>query len=210
MQDTQIFYIGSIFNRRVVMVRCGMGKVNASICAMLMIKIFAVKSILLVGLAGALADTVQPGDVLVATDVIQHDVDATGLGYAPGELPDLHMRSLPVDPDLAQITLNASDGVIGLSTLRGRILSGDQFVSTPSFCQFLRTLFNGDCADMESGAVGQVCVNFRVPFLSIQFINRNCSSTEPSQAKNITRLAVETMATMLLNILSNVVQVPGS
>ena len=106
------FYICIIENKEVVLVRCGIGKVNAAICTQILISVFDIKTIINIGVAGAIKDTLNILDIVVSTDVQQHDFDVTGFGYRLGEIPRMRKSVFPADENLIQKALDASNEVL--------------------------------------------------------------------------------------------------
>lgn len=158
------FYLGSFADRKVVLARSGVGKVNVALCTALMVNQFGAKSVIFSGTAGALRRRLRHGDIVMSLDLIQHDLDATALGRPPGVIPGLEIRAIPADSALIGLAQLSAQAILGLTLHRGRILTGDQFIG-PNKRTYLRTLFNGTCVEMEGGAVAQVCTLSHTPFL---------------------------------------------
>ncbi len=126
------FYEGKLNDKDVVLVRCGIGKVNAAVCTQILITYFNVDYIINTGVAGAIHDSLNIGDIVISTDVVQHDVDATGFGYELGEIPRLDEYKFKADRRLIDIAKEvAAKELKGHKLYEGRILSGDVFVASP-------------------------------------------------------------------------------
>ena len=141
------FYEGTLNDAAVVIVRSGVGKVNAALCVQILTDKFAVTHIINTGVAGSLNAALDIGDILVSRDAMHHDVDATIFGYRPGE----------VNPDL-QVHL-------------GRVVSGDQFISSSKVKERLIQVFHGDCAEMEGASIAQSAYLNHIPFVIIRAIS---------------------------------------
>ncbi|ADL07773.1 5'-methylthioadenosine/adenosylhomocysteine nucleosidase [Thermosediminibacter oceani] len=166
------FFTGTLEGRDAVVVKCGVGKVNAAICTQVMIDYFAPSAIICTGVAGALREDLDIGDIVISRDVVQHDVDGTAFGHELGEIPNLGIKAFTADETLVQIAQEvARKQVKGRRAITGRILSGDQFISSKEKVKFLRSFFDGACVEMEGGAIGQVCYLNKVPFLIIRSIS---------------------------------------
>ena len=163
------FYEGTIENKEVVLVRCGIGKVNAAICTQILISIFDVKTVINIGVAGAIKDTLNILDIVVSTDVQQHDFDVTGFGYKLGQIPGMKKYIFPADEVLIEKALSASKEVLtDNKAVKGKIISGDIFVSNIELKQNLLKNFNGYCAEMEGAAIGHTCYVNNIPFVVIR------------------------------------------
>ncbi|MDN5331603.1 MAG: adenosylhomocysteine nucleosidase [Tepidanaerobacteraceae bacterium] len=167
-----IFHQGNLEGKEVVVVKSGVGKVNAALCTQLLIDYFQPDAIFCTGVAGALREDLDVGDVVISTDVAQHDVDGTVFGHEPGEIPNLGVKFFKADANLAEIAYQvACQTVKGKKVIRGRILSGDQFICSAEKVRFLKDIFDGSCVEMEGGAIGQVCYVNDVPFVVIRSVS---------------------------------------
>lgn len=166
------FYVGQLEDRPVVVVQCGVGKVNAAICAQTLIIRFGATSIVNSGVAGTLRPDISIGDIVVSTDAVQHDMDCTSLGYPKGAILYSDMRFFPADDLLRQSAVQAAWRTTGdVQVIEGRICSGDQFIAGSYAKQTLLQEFEGACCEMEGAAIAQVCVLNTVPFVIIRTIS---------------------------------------
>lgn len=166
------FYIGVIENKKIVIVRCGIGKVNAAICTQILISVFDIKTVINIGVAGAIKSTLDILDIVVSTDVQQHDFDVTGFGYRLGEIPRMRKFIFPADRDLVKKALHASKKVlVDNKAIEGRIVSGDVFVSDIILKQNLLKNFDACCTEMEGAAIGHTCYVNNIPFVVIRAIS---------------------------------------
>jgi len=164
------FYDGKLAGKDVVVVKCGAGKVNAATCTQLLIGRFGVSCIIFTGVAGALNPSLGIKDMVISRDSIQHDVDATGLGFEKGEIPYSKIRVIDASAELGKLAYSEARR-LGLNIIHGRMLSGDQFITDHGASKRLRDEFHGDCVDMESAAVAHVCKLNNVPHLIIRSIS---------------------------------------
>ena len=102
------FIEGTLRGRSVVIVKCGVGKVNAGICANTLINNFGCTRIINTGVAGSLNNDINIGDIVVSVDAVQHDIDATALGFEKGEIPYTDMRVFSADAGLRQAAVRAA------------------------------------------------------------------------------------------------------
>jgi adenosylhomocysteine nucleosidase len=181
------FCLGNIDEKPVVIVQCGVGKVNAAVSTQILIDKFEIDGILLTGLAGTLVPYLQQGDIVAANYLVQHDVDLTAFGRRPGELPSVG-RMLEADPGLLRRMNDAYDSVYGDQPNRpqmvvGTIISGDKFISDKKTIASLQREFGAVAAEMEGAAVAHVCQLNSVPFLVIRTISDDSSSNATGQFK---------------------------
>ncbi|MCK9267400.1 MAG: 5'-methylthioadenosine/adenosylhomocysteine nucleosidase [Alkaliphilus sp.] len=163
------FYMGAIEGKEIILVRCGIGKVNAAICTQILISIFDVKTIINTGVAGAIKDDLNVLDIVISTDVQQHDFDVTGFGYKLGVIPGMKKYIFPADEDLIQKAVYASEKVLSNNRVsKGRIVSGDIFVSDVKLKQYLLKNFGAYCTEMEGAAIGHTCYVNNIPFVIIR------------------------------------------
>lgn len=163
------FATGILGGHHVVVVTCGIGKVNAALCTQIMITTFNVTQVINTGVAGAIADHLNVGDIVISTDLIQHDVDATGFGYELGEIPRLKPWVFKADARLInRAYVAATAEVKGHQIYKGRIVSGDQFISSMEAKTHLEAVFKPHAAEMEGAAIAQVCQLNAVPFVVIR------------------------------------------
>lgn len=167
-----VYRMGRVGSHQVAAMRCGIGKVNAAISAQAMIDRFQPEALINIGAAGAVAPGISLYDLVISEDVVQHDMDVTGLGYAPGIVPDQEESFFKADPGLIVLADQAGSAE-GLKTHMGRIASGDLFVSEEGQRQRIHDTFHALCAEMEGAAIAQACWRNRVPFVILRSISDN-------------------------------------
>lgn len=166
------FYEGKLGEADVVIVRCGIGKVNAAICAQILADLYQVTHIINTGIAGSLNAALDIGDILISKDVIHHDVDVTIFGYPLGEVPQLGVRAFPADENMMKLAAETCAEVIpDTKAIVGRVVSGDQFISSKDVKERLISNFQGDCAEMEGASIAHACYLNNIPFVIIRAIS---------------------------------------
>jgi len=166
------FYEGKLGEADVVIVRCGIGKVNAAICAQILADLYQVTHIINTGVAGSLNAALDIGDILISKDVIHHDVDVTIFGYPLGEVPQLGVRAFPADETMMRLAAETCAEVIpDTKAIVGRVVSGDQFISSKDVKERLIHNFQGDCAEMEGASIAHACYLNNIPFVIIRAIS---------------------------------------
>lgn len=163
------FFTGTLNGHAVVVCKCGVGKVNASVCTQILIDHFSVTHMIFTGVAGALDPDLRIGDIVVSSEAMHHDMDATAMGLPLGHIPYSENSIFKADPFLQHLALSVSGEVIADQKVRsGRILSGDQFISDREKVNELYHDLSGLCAEMEGAAVAQVCDLNKVPYVIIR------------------------------------------
>lgn len=165
------FVEGTLEGVDVVVVKCGVGKVNAAMCAQALVSVFGCTRVINTGVAGSLDNRIEIGDIVVSTDAVEHDMDVTPLGYAPGEHPDLHLVAFEADLGLRAAVVAAARGVDGVSVFEGRVCSGDQFIGSAEAKKRIVSAFGGMCCEMEGAAIAHVCHVAGVPFVVVRAIS---------------------------------------
>ena len=166
------FYQGLLEGKPVVVVRSGIGKVNAGICTQILVDIFQVEAIINTGIAGSLKPEVNIGDIVLSVDTLQHDVDARGFGYKKGQIPRMEVFSFSADQKLADLAKEICEKVNPeIQVFCGRVASGDQFISDEKAKKRIKEDFDAYCTEMEGGAIGQGAYLNGVPFLIIRAIS---------------------------------------
>ncbi len=180
-------YRGTFRGHRLLVATCGVGKVNAAMLSTILVGLDA-SPVIFTGVAGALDPELQPGDVVVSSDCLQHDVDVTALGYEPGHVPG-EAVAWPADRRLAELALAAARELPDTASRLGRVLSGDSFVADPLQAASLRERFGGSCVEMEGAAVAQVCSRAGVPFVVIRSISDRADGGAKPDFREFTELA---------------------
>lgn len=166
------FRAGKLQNMDVVVVRCGMGKVNAAMCVQILKDRFSVTHIINTGVAGSLDAALRIGDIVISTEAVQHDFDLSPIGFQRGEIPPFGLVAFPADPALQATALQASKKLSSETHVySGRICSGDQFISGNEQKQQITDRFGGMCAEMEGASIAQCCVANDIPFVILRAIS---------------------------------------
>ncbi|MBE3563813.1 MAG: 5'-methylthioadenosine/adenosylhomocysteine nucleosidase [Hydrogenibacillus schlegelii] len=172
--------VGRMDGRPVAVLKSGVGKVNAALAVQAVIDHLRPQALLFLGVAGALDPALEIGDLVVAEDALQHDVDATPLGFRPGEIPFEPASVFPADPRLIRRAVTAAEALFGRRPAVGRVLSGDRFVADREMVKALRERFGGLCVEMEGAAAAQVAHKNGVPFLLIRTISDRADGAAPA------------------------------
>ncbi len=173
------YVTGSGTRRPVAVARCGVGKVNAALAVAALVHAGVTEAVF-TGVAGGVAPGLEIGDLVVATDLVQHDVDLTRLGRPRGELLGEPL-AWTVDPGLARRVRVAAESVCGSAHVHeGRIASGDQFIADPARGRGIHADFGALCAEMEGAAFAQACTAYGLPFAVVRAISDTADGDAPS------------------------------
>jgi adenosylhomocysteine nucleosidase len=179
MKDTNIstvagmeFYQGKICDKDVVVVKCGIGKVNAAICTQILSNVFKVDAVINTGVAGSLNNDIDICDIVISKSALEHDMDVTPLGYDKGIIPDMETSEFVADSSLIELAKKSAEtAALDVKVFEGKVVSGDQFIGTHQAKKVLRETFSGDCAEMEGAAIAHTAYLNGIPFLVIRAIS---------------------------------------
>lgn len=174
------FITGKINENDVVLVKCGVGKVNAARTTQILIDNFDIDYVINVGTAGSLNDNIEIGDLVIAEKLVQHDFDITGFGHEKGYITNIgkYFYSDKSLIEKAKLTIEQIKG--NFSEHVGTIATGDIFVQDMNVKNRIKEEFNADCVEMEGASIAQVCTSDKVPFIVIRAI-----SDKPNGNNNI-------------------------
>lgn len=174
------FVQGSLREKAVVVVRCGIGKVNAALCTQILIDHFNVRAIINTGVAGGLAPDIEIGDIVISTSSVHHDFDTTVFGYQKGTIPRMTTSMFTSDITLRQLAVQAGEHVLGQSRVhQGLVASGDQFISSVDQKKQIVANFPGLCAEMEGAAIAHVAMVNDIPYVIIRAISDKADNSAP-------------------------------
>ena len=166
------FYSGRLNGMDVVIVRSGIGKVNAGICTQILADVFEVDAVINTGIAGSLKAEINIGDIVISTDALQHDMGATGFGYEPGVIPRMETSCFEADGVLiAAAKAACEEAVPKIQVFTGRVVSGDQFISDRAVKDRIASMFDGMCTEMEGAAIAQAAYLNQIPFVIIRAVS---------------------------------------
>lgn len=155
---------------KIYMVLSGLGKVNAAMTTQLLIDKFAVDNIINVGVAGSLRSDLTFGDVVIAKDLVQHDIDTTTFGDKLGQVPRLDTYAFACDNRLNNALLKVASSIEN-KVVTGRIITGDQFIDDAKKVKFLQEYFKASACEMEGAAIAHVCYRNHVAFSVVRALS---------------------------------------
>lgn len=193
------FYQGILKGKEAVVVRCGVGKVNGAICTQILADRYQVSAVINTGIAGSLKNEINIGDVVLSADVLHHDMDASGFGYPPGQIPMMKEFSFPADERLQKLAKDCCKNVNpDIEVFTGRIVSGDQFISEKGRKQWISETFGGYCTEMEGAAIAQAAFLNHIPFLIIRAISDKADDSANMDYETFEARAVKHSVNLIL------------
>ena len=198
------FKKGTIGGKEVVAVRSGIGKVNAAMCTQILATYFHVDSVINTGVAGSLRNEINIGDIVISTDALQHDMDATGFGYELGVIPRMKVSTFVADDRLAKLAKEACiEANLGIGVHCGRVVSGDQFITDKATKQRLIDNFDGYCTEMEGAAIAQAAYLNGIPFLVIRAISDKADDSANMDYSEFERHAIDNSVALMKILIAN-------
>ena len=166
------FVKGTLKGQTAVVVRSGIGKVNAGICTQILADEFQVEAVINTGIAGSLKAEINIGDIVLSTDTMQHDVDAREFGYPLGQIPRMETLTFLADEKLRKLAKKVCEEVNpDIQVFEGRVASGDQFVADKETKEKIIENTQAYCTEMEGAAIGQAAYLNKIPYLVIRAIS---------------------------------------
>ena len=164
---------GSISGVLCTLAVCGPGKVNAAVCAQTMAMRFHPRLIINSGVAGGIGEGIQINDVVIATAVVQHDMDTSPIGDPVGLISGINLVEIPADKTASRILEQQPQDIYDGGVSRAIIATGDQFIASHSRMRSICEQFHAMACEMEGGSIGQVCYMNQIPFAILRAISDN-------------------------------------
>lgn len=169
---SMLFCKGTLCGKDVVVVRSGVGKVNAGICAQILVDVFDVDMLINTGIAGSLDARIDIGDMVISTEAVHHDMDATIFGDPAGQVPRMDTLAFPADAELVEKAKAANEKANPeIHTFTGRIASGDQFISSSEVKERIVNQFHALCTEMEGAGIAHAAYLNKVSYVIIRAIS---------------------------------------
>ena len=198
------FVKGKIKEKACILVKGGIGKVNAARATQILIDKFKPDYIINVGVAGGLNPMLNIGDIVIGETLVQHDFDITAFGHTKGYIPGVGDK---IYSD--EYLINKIEEAIGNQEERvynyekGVIASGDIFCTEIPMRDKIYAKFNAECVEMEGAAIAQVCSLCNVPFVVIRSISDTPNGENEVEYQQFIELASERCANILKEVLKN-------
>lgn len=185
------FVTGRLEGKEVTVVRSGIGKINAAVCAQILVSEFHVDTLINTGIAGSLEAKIDIGDMVISTDALHHDVDAVAFGYPLGQVPRMEVLAFPADEKLIHLAVEANEEVNpDIHTFTGRVVSGDQFVASDDVKAKIRENFGGLCTEMEGAAIAHAAYLNHISYVIIRAISDKADGSATEDYPTFERKAI--------------------
>lgn len=189
-----VFYEGELEGLPVVIVQCGVGKVNAALCAQILCDCFDVTHLVNTGIAGSLCADLDIGDLVVSRDAMYHDFDCVHFGYEYGKVPGMDTVAFPADEGLMKLAYAAAEAVHPGHVRIGRVASGDQFVAEKAQKEKIIAVTGGLCTEMEGAAIAHTAYRNRLPFVILRAISDKADDSAEMDYPTFERIAAHRCA----------------
>lgn len=196
------YNIGNINGKRCVCAVSGIGKVHSAVCAQTMVLKYNPSFIINTGVAGGIVPEIKIGDIAIAQNVMQHDIDTSALGDKRGMISGLKIINIPCDENIVnKISEFCTDNNIPFKT--GTIATGDQFINNKEQLIHMGSEYAAIACEMEGGSIGQVCYMNRVKFSVIRAISDTANSDAAIHYNDFAVKAAKVSADVVINLIEN-------
>ncbi|MFC4404039.1 5'-methylthioadenosine/S-adenosylhomocysteine nucleosidase [Gracilibacillus xinjiangensis] len=197
------FFVGELEGKEVVLLKSGIGKVNAAIAATILFEKFEPEYVINTGSAGGFHSDLEVGDLVISSEVVHHDVDVTAFNYEYGQVPGLP-ATFSADPVLAEKAMDAAKQLTDVKAMKGLISTGDSFMQDEGKIAFVREKFPDlIAAEMEAAAIAQVCHQFETPFVVIRALSDIAGKESSVSFDAFLTKAAENAANLIMNVIKS-------
>ncbi|MGM8364660.1 5'-methylthioadenosine/S-adenosylhomocysteine nucleosidase [Virgibacillus sp. W0181] len=198
-----LFITGELNNKQVVLLKSGIGKVNAAMAATIMHERFAPECVINTGSAGGFAKELQVGDIVISTEVVHYDVDVTAFKYAHGQVPGMP-ATLPADTELVSKAIDAVKG-LNLQYKTGLIATGDSFIDNEKQSSYILGKFpTMIAAEMEAAAIAQVSYQYNKAFVIIRALSDIAGKQSSIAFDEFLETAAKNAAMLIMKIIKEI------
>lgn len=202
--SSTVYYEGTLQGKNVVVAKCGVGKVHAAVCAQTMILKYKPDLIINTGVAGSLNSGLDIADLVISDNVVQHDMDTSGLGDPVGLISGMNLINIPCSKSLVGKIESSAKTIEGTNVFVGTIASGDQFICSQDKKDYIVKHFHALCAEMEGAAIGHVCYLNNTDFCIVRAISDKADGSAhmdfPTFAKIAAKKSTQLINTFLKNL----------
>ena len=198
-----VFYEGKLEGLDVVVVQCGVGKVNAAMCTQSLCDCFGVTHLVNTGIAGSLCADLDIADLVVSEDAMYHDFDCVHFGYEMGRVPGMDVVAFPADEKMAALAFAAAESVNPGHTKMGRVASGDLFVAEREAKDRIIQRTGALCTEMEGAAIAHTAYRNGVPFVVIRAISDKADDSAEMDYPTFEKIAAHRCAAVTMEMARN-------
>ena len=194
------YYEGLLEGVPAVVVQCGVGKVNAAMCAQILCDHYGVSHIINTGVAGSLCAELDIGDLVVSEDAMYHDFDCNFVGYPTGQVPGMDVLAFPADAKLVRSAFAAAESVNAGHTKIGRVASGDQFICSKAQKEKIIADTGALCTEMEGTAIAHTAHRNDVPFVILRAISDKADDSAQMDYPTFEKIAAHRCAQVTMTM----------
>lgn len=198
-----IYYQGKIHGKDVIVAKCGVGKVHASVCAQTMILKYSPDVIINTGVAGSLSSKLDIGDLVISDFVVEHDMDTSPLGDPVGLISGINLIKIPSATNVVEMISNAAAALENTNVFVGTIASGDQFICSIERKNFIVDNFDAMCTEMEGAAIGHVCYLNNIDFCIVRAISDKADGSAHMDFPSFVQIAAKKSTELICNYLKS-------
>lgn len=199
-----VYYEGTLQGKDVVVAKCGVGKVHAAVCTQTMILKYKPDAIINTGVAGSLNSDLDIADLVISDNVVQHDMDTSGIGDPVGLISGLNIINIPCPKELVEKIKKSADTIEGTNVKVGTIASGDQFICNQDRKEYIVKHFDALCAEMEGAAIGHVCFLNNIDFCIIRSISDKADGSAHMDFPEFVKIAAKKSTQLINTFLKNI------
>ena len=188
-----VFYAGKLENTDVVVVKGGIGKVNAALCAQILCSCYQITHLVNTGIAGSLSAKLDIGDLVISRDAMYHDFDCHAFGYPVGLVPGMPL-TYPANDTMIAYAREAAEQIQPGHCVVGRIASGDQFVCDTALKDHIIHVTEALCTEMEGAAIAQTAYRNKIPFVILRAISDKADDSAEMDYPSFEKLAAHRCA----------------
>ena len=194
------YFAGTLEGLPVVVVQCGIGKVNAALCAQILCDCYGVTHIVNTGIAGSLCADLDIGDLVISKDAIYHDFDLRIWGRPIGQVPGMDVVAFPANDSLVSAAYQAAEEVNAGHSRIGRVASGDQFICAKEQKEKIIADTAAVCAEMEGTAIAHTAYRNGVPFVIIRAISDKADDSAEMDYPTFEAIAAQRCAAVTMKL----------
>ena len=194
------YYEGTLEGQDVVVVQCGVGKVNAAMCAQILCDLYGVTHLVNTGIAGSLCAELDIGDLVVSQDAMYHDFDCNAFGYPIGKVPGMDVIQFPADETMIRYAMAAAEAVNPGHTKIGRVASGDQFVASKELKNRIIEVTQALCTEMEGASIAQTAYRNGIPFVILRAISDKADDSAEMDYPTFETIAAHRCASVVMDL----------
>lgn len=200
------FFDGTLCGLPAVVVRCGVGKVNAGLCVQILCDCFGVTHLVNTGIAGSLDPKLDIGDIVVSQDAMYHDFDCSVfVGYGKGQVPGMPV-TFPADEGLMAYAFAAAEAVNAGHTFIGRVASGDQFIGRQEQKDAIIALTHASCTEMEGAAIAHAAYRNGIPFVILRAISDKADNSSEMDYPTFEAIAARRCASVTEKLAARIME----